>query len=79
MKNRQKLAVAFYHAKIKNIMGNWTPMMIQIFEETFEQAKAMEKEQIEKAFSHGQETPLNHPIVPHYSGEEYYNETYKTK
>lgn len=42
----------------------------------FEQAKAMEKEQIEKAFSDGQETPLNHPTLPHYSREEYYNETY---
>ena len=40
------------------------------------QAKQMEKEQIQKAFFDGQETPLNHPIVPHYSGEEYYNETY---
>ena len=41
-----------------------------------EQAKQMEKEQIQKAFSKGQETPINHPTLPHYSGEEYYNETY---
>ena len=35
-----------------------------------------EKEQIQKAFSDGQETPINHPTLPHYSREEYYNETY---
>lgn len=41
-----------------------------------EQAKAMEKEHIMKAFSDGQETPINNPTIPHYSKEEYYNETY---
>jgi hypothetical protein len=40
------------------------------------QAKAMEKEHIMKAFSDGQETPINNPTIPHYSKEEYYNETY---
>ena len=35
-----------------------------------------EKEQIQKAFSDGQETPINHPILPHYSREEYYNDNY---
>ena len=35
-----------------------------------------EKEQIQKSFSDGQETPINHPTLPHYSREEYYNETY---
>lgn len=35
-----------------------------------------EKEQIQKAFSDGQETPLNHPTLPHYSREEYYNDNY---
>jgi hypothetical protein len=33
-----------------------------------------EKEQIQKAFSDGQETPINHPTLPHYSREEYYDE-----
>jgi hypothetical protein len=42
-------------------------------------AKAMEKEQIEKAFSIGQETPINHPTLPHYSREEYYNEMYQSR
>ncbi len=41
-----------------------------------EQAKQMEKEQIEKAFSDGQEKPINHTTLPHYSREEYYNDTY---
>ena len=35
-----------------------------------------EKEQIQKAFSDGQETPINHPILPHYSREEYYNDKF---
>ena len=35
-----------------------------------------EKEQLQKAFSDGQETPLNHPTLPHYSNEEYYNQNY---
>ena len=43
-----------------------------------EQAKAMEKEQIMKAFSDGQETPISNPVLPHYSREEYYNEVYKS-
>ena len=36
----------------------------------------LEKEQIQKAFSDGQETPINHPTLPHYSREEYYNDNY---
>jgi len=35
-----------------------------------------EKEQIQKAFSDGQQTPINHPTLPHYSREEYYNDNY---
>jgi hypothetical protein len=35
-----------------------------------------EKEQIKKSFSDGQETPLNHPTLPHYSNEEYYNDNF---
>jgi hypothetical protein len=42
-----------------------------------EQAKQIEKEQIQKAFSDGQETPINHPTLPHYSREEYYDDNYK--
>ena len=36
----------------------------------------VENEQIMKAFYDGQETPINNPTLPHYSREEYYNETY---
>ena len=36
----------------------------------------LEEEQIMKAFSDGQQTPMNHPTLPHYSREEYYNEQY---
>ena len=46
---------------------------------TIEKAKKLiekEKEQIQKAFSDGQETPLNDPILPHYSREEYYNDKF---
>ena len=35
-----------------------------------------EKEQIMKTFSDGQETPINHPTLPHYSNEEYFNDNY---
>ena len=46
------------------------------YEWMFRQALDIEKEQIEKAFSDGQETPLNHPTLPMYSREEYYNDTF---
>ena len=35
-----------------------------------------EKEQLQVAFSDGQETPINHPTLPHYSREEYFNDNY---
>jgi hypothetical protein len=35
-----------------------------------------EKKQIEVSFSDGQETPINHPTLPHYSRDEYYNDNY---
>ena len=35
-----------------------------------------EKEDLMKAFSDGQETPINHPTLPHYSRDEYYNDNY---
>ncbi len=45
-------------------------------QEDIEQAKQMEREQIMKAFSNGQELPISNPLLPHYSSEEYYKETY---
>ena len=44
--------------------------------QVIEEAKQMEKEQIQKAFSNGQELPISNPLLPHYSSEEYYNEKY---
>ena len=35
-----------------------------------------EKEDLMKAFSDGQETPINNPNIPHYSREEYYNDKF---
>jgi hypothetical protein len=43
----------------------------------FEKAKEIERSQIQKAFSDGQELPINNPLLPHYSSEEYYNNTYE--
>ena len=45
--------------------------------ETFNKFLEKEKEQIIEAFSDGQETPINHPTLPHYSRDEYYNDNYK--
>ena len=61
---------------IRNVNENIPPMYIP--KQVVEQAKQMEKEQIEKAFSDGQETPINHPTLPHYSANEYYNEQYES-
>ena len=66
---KQQTAVEFLIEKQKK-WGNITPI-------DFELAKQMEKEQIQKAFADGQETPLKHPYLPHYSSQEYYNDTYK--
>ena len=44
--------------------------------ETFNKFLEKEKEQIQKAFSDGQETPINHSTLPHYSRDEYYNDNY---
>jgi hypothetical protein len=69
----QQTAVEFYEQALrKGLMGTveWDP------NQTLEQANQMFQEQITKAFSDGQQTPMNHPTLPHYSREEYYNETY---
>jgi hypothetical protein len=49
---------------------------IKEYVEAFEQAKEMEKKQIEVAFSDGQKIPINSTTLPMYSREEYYNDTY---
>jgi len=48
----------------------------ELMDKLFIEAIEKEKEQIKKAFSDGQETPINHPTLPHYSREEYYNDNY---
>ncbi len=56
--------------------ANWLMNeIIDLIENSFEK----EKEIIQKAFSDGQETPINHPNLPHYSREEYYNDTYSKR
>jgi hypothetical protein len=58
----------FFKVKWGSMQGNMPTI--------FEQAKAMEKKQIEIAFSDGQQIPINSPTLPMYSREEYYNDTY---
>ena len=48
------------------------PLVLRIATDLLEK----EKEQIKKAFSDGQETPINHPTLPHYSRDEYYEDNY---
>jgi hypothetical protein len=61
---KQQTAVEWLECKLKKI-----PFINVI--EVFEQAKAMEKEQIIKAYANGANDRLNNRI------NEYYNETYK--
>ena len=53
--------------------ANW--LMNEIID-LIENSLENEKEQIMKTFSDGQETPINHPTLPHYSRDEYYNDNY---
>ena len=46
-----------------------SPKLIEIANKLF-------KEQIERAFSDGQELPINNPLLPNYSSEEYYSDNY---
>ena len=66
-------AVEFYDQALRKcLMGTVECDPNQIFED----ANQLFKEQIQKAFSDGQELPISNPLLPHYSSEEYYNETY---
>ena len=61
------------------IMNDAIVIQNKVIEElTKEYAEYLEKEKedLMKAFSDGQETPINHPTLPHYSREEYYNDNY---
>ena len=69
----QQTAVEFYDQALRKcLMGTVECDPNQIFED----ANQMFREQIQKAFSDGQELPINNSLLPHYSSEEYYNETY---
>jgi hypothetical protein len=68
-----KTAIEFLIEKF----SNYDLEMISLFKDEINQALEKEKEQIQKAFSDGQETPINHPTLPHYSRDEYYNDNYK--
>lgn len=59
--------------KINDIYKPCMPYLIEIIDEVY---LPMENKQIQKAFSNGQELPINNPLLPHYSSEEYYNDTY---
>lgn len=53
--------------------ANW--LMNEVLD-LVENSLEKEKKQIEVSFSDGQETPINHPNIPHYSREEYYNDKF---
>ncbi len=72
----QQTAVEWLSERLIRMIPTISPIYKYDIKEYVEQAKAMEKEHIMKAFSDGQETPINNPTLPHYSREEYYNETY---
>ena len=59
---------------IELIVNNRT--RLDIIEKNQQMWLEKEKEQIQKAFLNGQEIPINHPTLPHYSKEEYYNDNY---
>jgi hypothetical protein len=68
----QQTAVEWLYSMVAKPINEWP-------NDIWEQAKSMEKEQIIKAFSDGQETPISNPTLPHYSREEYYNEMYQSR
>jgi len=72
----QQTAVEWLSERLIRMIPTISPIYKYDIKEYVEQAKVMEKEHIMKAFSDGQETPINNPTLPHYSKEEYYNEQY---
>lgn len=51
------------------------PQKTEVFKKATELLEK-EKEQIKKAFSDGQETPIKQSTLPHYSNDEYYNDNF---
>jgi len=72
----QELIEEIQYWKEKAPVGSAFKDCLIILEGSATNSLEKEKEQIQKAFSDGQETPLNHPTLPHYSREEYYNDNY---
>lgn len=73
----QQTAISWLKDKLKETYDKEGKLPLAYTLHLVEQAKEIEKDQIRKAFSDGQETPINHPTLPHYSNEEYYNETFE--
>ena len=71
-----KTAVEYIELRLLGIASFDSEELRLRYKDIIKQAKEIEKEQLQKAFSDGQETPINHPTLPHYSNEEYYNDNY---
>jgi hypothetical protein len=71
-----KTAVEYIELRLLGIASFDSEELRLRYKDIIKQAKEIEKEQLQKAFSDGQETPINHPTLPHYSRDEYYNDNY---
>jgi hypothetical protein len=71
-----KTAVEYIELRLLGIASFDSEELRLRYKDIIKQAKEIEKEQIQKSFSDGQETPINHPTLPHYSRDEYYNDNY---
>lgn len=69
----QQTAIEWF---MDNIPTRFKNVLLDMCKHEIKQAKAMEKKQIEVAFSDGQKIPVNSQTLPMYSREEYYNDTY---
>jgi len=72
----KETAVEWLYQEIINFYG--TVSIYKTKQEIIEQAKAMEKEQIESAYNRGTINGIDYPesTLP-LTGEQYYNQTYK--
>jgi hypothetical protein len=71
-----KTAVEYIELRLLGVASFDSEELRLRYKDIIKQAKEIEKEQLQKAFSDGQETPINHPTLPHYSRDEYYNDNY---
>jgi hypothetical protein len=79
MKTAMQELIGIINDNLKNEYTSQEFARLTIFKASAERLLEKEKEQIQKAFSDGQETPINHPTLPHYSREEYYDDNYKSE